>query len=102
MRLTFGGLLCNLLEGFKFSGIGKWQGFELKPVLKKVKIPDLIVMILLGFIVRNFGGDTVRAYPPKIAGWCQNLVLGIGAVRAGLSLTFKGKMLIMALLVLVP
>ena len=96
------GTLVDSLYGFKVPSFGRFKGCTVPALLVKVQIPSLIVMIIMGFVLRNFGGSIVSAYPPEIAGWVENCVLGFILVRGSLSLTFKGKILSIALLVLVP
>ena len=66
--------------------MGRFKGFTLKPIVKNVQIPALVVMIIVGFILRNFAGKPVAAYPVFIASWVQSCILGIIALRGGMAL----------------
>jgi len=70
--------------------------------MKKVEIPPLVAMILMGFVARNFAGDLSAAYPSKIASWVRNCVGAILMVRGGMAISFKGKGLLLLMIILVP
>jgi len=99
---AFGGVLLGLLHGFKIPRIGQFNGFNIKPVLKGIVIPPLILMIIMGFVARNFFTPLMNAYPESwtvyIRGFCLNILL----VRGGLLVTFNGKGAIIALMSTVP
>ena len=99
---ALGGILFGLLDGYTFPKIGRFPGYSIKPLMTKVRIPPLTAMIMMGFIVRNFGGTSVEAYPIELASLVRSCVLGIGMLRAGLSLVFKGKVRLIILLTLGP
>jgi len=62
---TLGALICEALSsGIKIPRIGKlYQGKQIKPILKSVRLPPLIGMIIMGLIARNFFGPIMDAYP---------------------------------------
>lgn len=79
-----------------------FKGYVLKPLTKRVYLPPLVAMIIMGFIARNFAGDLSEAYPVKLASWVRNCVVAVLLTRGGMSITFKGKGLIVLLVILVP
>ena len=97
-----GGIAFGLLDGYTFPKIWRFPGFTIKRFSDKFRMPPLVVMIILGFLVRSYAGDLVKAYPDKPAALVRNCVLAIALARAGLSITFKGKGLFILLLVFVP
>lgn len=58
-----GGIALGLLNGFHFPKLGKFPGYHLKPILKGIVIPPLILMIIMGAVARNLFGDIMKAYP---------------------------------------
>jgi Kef-type K+ transport system membrane component KefB len=73
-----------MFGGFKVPSIGKFKGFEVKPILGKVRIPPIIAMIIMGCIVRNFFGEVVQPYNSEWAQWIRMCCLAILLVRGGL------------------
>jgi len=58
---------------------------KVKPLLEKVKLPPIVGMIIIGCIVRNFFGSTIKlAYPDAWAQWMRAIILAILLVRGGL------------------
>jgi hypothetical protein len=74
----------------------------IKPLLKKVKIPPVIPMILMGCITKNFFGKPVEAYNNVWAQWLRNCCLTILLARGGLLVSFSGKGIIVLFLSFVP
>ncbi len=70
--------------------------------MRKVQIPPLVPMIIMGILARNYGGSLSAAYPPLIASWLRNCVVAILLTRGGMAITFKGKGLLVVLIILVP
>jgi len=60
------------------------------------------MMILMGFVARNFAGDLSAAYPTKIASWVRNCVVAVLLTRGGMAMSFKGKGLLTILIILIP
>ena len=57
-----------LTAGYVFPRVGKiFKGFKLKPLLKKVRLPPVLAMILMGCISRNFFGSVTKAFPENWA-----------------------------------
>lgn len=60
-------------------------------------------MIVMGCIVRNFFGSTIKnAYPEPWAAYLRACLLAMLLVRGGLNVTFTGKGFIVVLLSLLP
>eukprot|EP00347_Sterkiella_histriomuscorum_P005826 403355123 len=96
------GLILGLLGGYKFKKFWIFPGYTLKPILKNIQIPPLIYMILMGMIARNFFGEAMKPYPATWTVWMRSCILAILLTRGGLSVTFRGKGIIVVLLMLVP
>ncbi|CDW89456.1 mitochondrial sodium hydrogen exchanger nha2 [Stylonychia lemnae] len=96
------GIAVGLLFGFTFPPLGKFKGYRLEPVIKKVQVPSLIVMIILGCIARNLFGKVMDAYPTLWTSYIRSICLSILLIRGGLQVTFQGKGLIVAFLAFVP
>jgi solute carrier family 9B (sodium/hydrogen exchanger), member 1/2 len=96
------GIAFGLLTGFEFPRLWFFPGYKLKPLMIKFQIPPLVPMIIMGFIARNFVGELSLAYPPKLAAWLRNCVLAVLLTRGGMAVTFRGKGLIVLLVVFVP
>jgi hypothetical protein len=100
---TIGGLLTMALSGFKIPQIGNiFKGYEVKPCLKIVTIPPIVAMIIMGCVGRNYFGRITAGFPNDWAQWCRMSILGIILVRSGLTITFKGKGLVVLLLSILP
>ena len=97
------GAIFGLFGGFHFPAIGKcFKGYHLKPILKVIKIPPIIGMIIMGCIVRNTFGDVVKAYPSTWAQWIRTCCLAMLLVRGGLQVSFKGKGLLVLFMSFIP
>jgi NhaP-type Na+/H+ or K+/H+ antiporter len=70
--------------------------------LKKIQIPPILVMIIIGCIARNYFGDVMKPFNNKWAQWLRTCCLGIILTRGGMNITFRGKGIIVALMALVP
>ena len=71
--------------------------------MTKLKIPALIIMIIIGMLARNlFGEYLMNAYPATWTVWIRNCILAILLTRGGLSITFRGKGLLVILIVALP
>lgn len=57
------GISMGLFFGFKCPKFLCFPGFETKPVTKKILIPSLIGMIIMGMIARNTFGGVLEAFP---------------------------------------
>ena len=57
------GITMGLLFGFKCPKFLFFPGFETKPCTKKLLIPSLIGMIIMGMIARNTFGGVLNAFP---------------------------------------
>lgn len=79
-----------------------FPAFEIKPILKYVRIPPPAFMLIAGMIARNLFGDVMDAYPALWTTWICKYIVAILLVRGGLSVTFKGKGISIGLLVLIP
>jgi hypothetical protein len=59
-----GGIAIDILGGLKVPPIGKrFKGFEIKPIIKKVTLPPILGMIVMGCIGRNYFGDLTKPFP---------------------------------------
>ena len=54
-----GGIFMGMLAGFKLPNIKPFNGKVVEPILKKIHIPPIIAMIVMGCVARNFFGDIV-------------------------------------------
>jgi NhaP-type Na+/H+ or K+/H+ antiporter len=83
---TLGGFLIQSVQGFSMSKLWKFPGFKVRPLLKTVKIPPLVGMIIFGMIARNFFGEKMLPYNATwtsyLKYWCYCTLL----IRAGLNL----------------
>ena len=81
-----GGISLGLLQGFKFPSIGKcFKGYNLKPILEKVRISPILGMIILGCVAKNaFGSNIMDYYPKQWAQWIRMCCLGMVLTRSGL------------------
>ena len=57
-----GGVLLGMLSGFKLPDFKPFNGRVVDPVLKKIHIPPIFAMIVMGCIARNFFGEVVKTY----------------------------------------
>jgi Kef-type K+ transport system membrane component KefB len=57
-----GGILLGMLAGFKLPNFKPFNGRVVEPILKKIHIPPIIAMIVMGCVARNFFGDVVKPY----------------------------------------
>ena len=97
------GLLFGLLYGYNFKKFWFFKGYNLKPIMVKLKIPPLVAMIVIAMLARNLFGDYLKnAYPATWTVWIKNCILSILLTRGGLSVTFKGKGLLVILIVFIP
>jgi hypothetical protein len=99
---AFGGIAIGLLGGFHFPSIGRFPGYHLKPVLRGIVIPPLILMIIMGAIARNLFGSVMEAYPAPWTSYIRGFCLSILLIRGGLQVSFRGKGLTVVLLSVVP
>jgi hypothetical protein len=52
---SVGGMAVGALGGFSIPPIGKiFKGFELKPIIKRVRLPPIVGMIIMGCVGRNY------------------------------------------------
>ncbi len=86
-----GGILIGSLQGFQFPKIWKFPGYELKPVIKGIVIPPLVIMIIFGCICKNFFGESVQNYPSAFTKQIRGFCLCILLIRGGLQVEFSGK-----------
>ncbi len=107
-----GGLLFALTGGIKVpkNKICK-KGCTTRPVCKKVSLPPLVGMIILGCIARNllamakndFHSLTfMDSYNDMWAHYIRILCLGVILLRGGMEIEFKGTGFVVILLTLVP
>jgi hypothetical protein len=99
---AFGGIAIGLLGGFHFPKVWKFPGYHLKPILKGIVIPPLIMMIIMGAIARNLFGTIMAAYPAPWTVFIRGFCLSILLIRGGLQVSFRGKGLTVVLLSVVP
>jgi len=78
------GIAVGLLFGFTFPPLCKFKGYRLEPLIKKVQVPSLIVMIILGCIARNLFGSVMDAYPTLWTSYIRSICLSILLIRGGL------------------
>ena len=82
--------------------VGRFPGLKINPILKNVKIPMLVGMIIFGVIARNCFGPKMHAYPST---WTSYLKYGCYCtllIRAGLTIESAGRVLTTLLLTLIP
>ncbi len=96
------GICFGLLIGFTFPPIFCFKGYRLKPFMSKFQIPPLVAMIITGFVTRNFGGEISNSFPKKIAAWLCNCVVAVLLSRGGMAISFKGKGLLVILIIIIP
>jgi Kef-type K+ transport system membrane component KefB len=96
------GCLLGALGGFEIPKIGPFPGYKVKPILSKLRIPPIIAMIIMGCIVRNTFGDSVKPYNNDWAQWIRMCCLAILLVRGGLQVSFAGKGILVVFLTFVP
>lgn len=72
---TLGGFLFQMLQGMKFSKMGCIPAFTIKPLMKKVIIPNLLGMIIFGMIARNFFGEIMLHYPDQWTSYLRQVCL---------------------------
>jgi hypothetical protein len=60
---TVVGIAMGLFFGFKFPKVLCFPGFETKPCTRKILIPSLIGMIIMGIIARNTFGKVMEPFP---------------------------------------
>ena len=96
------GIAVGLLFGFTFPALGKFKGYRLNPIIKKVQVPSLIVMIIMGCIARNLFGKVMDAYPTLWSSYIRSICLSILLIRGGLQVSFQGKGLIVLFLAVIP
>jgi NhaP-type Na+/H+ or K+/H+ antiporter len=99
---AFGGIAVGLLGGFHFPKVWKFPGYHLKPIIKGVVLPPLIIMIIMGAIARNCFGSVMEAYPSDWTAHIRGFCLAILLIRGGLQVSFRGKGLPVLLLSVVP
>ncbi len=65
---AIGGLAIGMFGGFKIPGFGKfYQGFEVKPILTKIRLPPIVGMIIMGCVGRNYFGSLTKPFPNEWA-----------------------------------
>ena len=62
-----GRLLFESMNGFRIPRFYFIKPIKVSPLFRKIKIPSVIGMIIMGFISRNFFGHLVAAYPSEWA-----------------------------------
>lgn len=73
------------------------------PILKTITIPTLVGMLVAGCLARNFlPGILMDPYPASFAAYLRSICLSTLLIRGGLSITFKGNGLIVALITIIP
>jgi Kef-type K+ transport system membrane component KefB len=97
-----GGAILGMLNGYTFPNIWPFKGYVLKPILKKIHIPPIIMMIIMGCVVRNFFGDVVLPYNNAWAQWVRTCCLAILLVRGGMNVSFTGKGILVLVMTFVP
>ena len=93
---ALGGILVAALGGINYHRI------HIKPILTKVVIPPLLGMIVVGCLVRNFGGHIAQPFNDGAAGVIRSVCFCILLLRAGLNVSFEGKGLAVLLLAVIP
>eukprot|EP00347_Sterkiella_histriomuscorum_P004939 403358501 len=96
------GIILGLIGGYKFKKFWIFPEYTLKPLLSKIEIPPLIYMILMGMIARNFFGEAMKPYPATWTVWMRSCILAILLTRGRLSVTFKGKGILVGLMMFGP
>jgi hypothetical protein len=96
------GIALGLLQGFHFPKIWKFPGYELKPIIKGIVIPPLVLMILIGCFVKNWIGDPIKPYPAAFTKYIRGFCLCILLIRGGLQVTFRGKGIVVIFLATLP
>jgi hypothetical protein len=83
------GACVGLISGFKAPKILCFPGVEVKPLVKKIVIPALIGMIIMGVIARNTFGPVMKAWPSIWAQEIKSICLAILLIRGGLQIKFQ-------------
>ena len=97
------GIALGSLQGFTFPKVWKFPGYRLKPVLKVVVIPPLVIMIIFGCIVENWLPASMTApYPTYFTKFIRGFCLCILLIRGGLQVSFTGKGLVVLFLSTLP
>ena len=102
MLAYIAGILFSLLWGVKLNKFWRFPGFKIKPLISKFEVPALVPQIIIGMIARNLFGDFMEAYPEKWAIFIRKCILSLILTRGGMNVTFKGKGILVVLLVVVP
>ena len=80
-----GGVALGSLQGFQFPKVWKFPGYNLKPVIKGIVIPPLVIMIILGCVVKNwFPTNLMAPYPSSFTKNIRGFCLCILLIRGGL------------------
>ena len=95
-------MALGFLSGFTLPKIWKFRGYTCNPVIKKIRIPPVLGMIVIGCVARNFFGPFMDAYPIHWAQYIRNCCLGILLVRGGLEVKVRGQKLLVLFLSVVP
>jgi hypothetical protein len=70
-----GGFLIMLTNGYEFP---KWLGGKkFKPWSDSIKIPPIIMMIVFGCLIRNFGGDYLENYNDEWGTYIRMICLSV-------------------------
>lgn len=99
---TLGGFFVQIFQGISMPKIGCLPGFKISPLLKNVKIPPLVGMIIFGVIARNAFGDSVKAYPSTVSSYLKYVCYCTLLIRAGLNIEPRGRIRTTILLTLIP
>lgn len=99
---SLGGIFVWLFGGFRIPKIRRFPGYYVRPLTKSFKLPPLIGMIVMGFVVRNLIEFVLNAYPSEWAQKIRSCILAVLLARSGLMLTLKGKGLMILYFVVAP
>lgn len=99
---AFAGIALGLLGGFHFPQVWKFPGYHLKPIIKGIVLPPLILMIIMGCIARNLFGSVMEPYPAPWTSFIRGFCLSILLIRGGLQVSFSGKGLVVVFLSVIP
>ena len=99
---SIGGMLVALLNGWHFDKLFCIPALYTKPIIKKIAISPLIGMILMGCIAINTYGKATEPYVEKWSKYIREIALCLLLVRGGMTITLKGKGLMVVIISFVP
>lgn len=88
---AFGGILTDMLHGYKFSWPFNILINETKPIITKFIIPDLLGQLVFGFLVMNLFPKLMEDYNSKWSEYIRMVCLTVILLRGGMHIDFKDK-----------